>query len=99
MTYHIDMDAEDQNFLRHLAPLRKQRIKQALRLIAKEPLLGKPLEEDLAGYFSYRVGTFRIIYSVNKTQKIIHVVAMGPRRNIYKDLQRELWRQHHTKKN
>jgi len=47
---------------------------------------GKPLQRELEGYKSFRIGKFRIIYRV--TTKEIEVVAVGPRRTIYEETKR-----------
>ena len=84
------MDGEIRLLVGHLSPTRKQSVKQALRSIAANPYQGKPLREDLAGYYSYRIGILRVVYSIDGFRKTIHVVALGPRRTIYEDLERDL---------
>ena len=84
------MDEEVALLMAHLHPLRKQKIKESLRLMAHNPLLGKPLQEELKGFFSYRVGVFRIIYAMDQKSKKLHVISIGPRRTIYEDLEKNL---------
>lgn len=69
--------------LKRLHPLLKSKIRYALDELAKNPFQGKPLKEDLADLFSYRVARFRIIYSVHRRLLQIHVVAIGKRQTIY----------------
>jgi len=64
----------------------KKRIHNALELIRKQPGEGKPLQRELSGYRSFRIGKFRIIYRV--TMKEIEIVAVGPRRTIYEETAR-----------
>jgi mRNA-degrading endonuclease RelE of RelBE toxin-antitoxin system len=90
MNYQVDFDAEISFLLRHLSPQRKQKIKESFRAIAQDPSLGKALQENLKGSFSYRVGRLRIVYSVDPSKKTIHVIAVGPRSSIYQALEREL---------
>lgn len=92
MTYRLDMDGETRVLISHMAPVQKQKVKQALRAIAGNPSEGKPLQEQLYGLLSYRTGTLRVIYSVDKSKKVVHVVAIGPRRTVYEDLERVLGR-------
>ena len=87
MTYQLDMDGEARTLLTHMAPLQKRRIKEALRTIAENPFEGKPLQEELHGFYSYRVTGLRIIYSIHRSRKIVHVVAIGPLRTIYQELE------------
>ena len=51
--------------------------------IKEEPFLGKPLTRGLTGRFSFRVGLYRIIYKVNKKDKIIDVLTAGHRAKVY----------------
>jgi len=67
--------------IRDLPPSTKHRVGDALREIADSPLAGKPLRDDLAGLRSYRLGGFRIVYQVKG--RLIQVVTVGPRRNVY----------------
>lgn len=90
MIYQIDIDSPTRDYLRQLHPLRKQRIKEALRSLAQNPLSGKALIEEFKDYHSYRVGNFRIIYSINDSKKILHLVAIGPRASIYETLKIDL---------
>lgn len=55
------------------------------RIVNGEPhKSGKALSGDLAGCRRIRTGDMRIVYQVNKTEVKILIVAVGPRKNIYK---------------
>lgn len=88
--YLVDFDSSTRETLRHLSPLPKSRIKAALRLIAGSPAIGKSLQHPLNGLYSYRVGTLRIIYKINKPKKTIHVITVGPRHSVYVELEKSL---------
>ena len=88
MIYQLDVDGEAKQLITHLPPLLKRKIKESLRAIALEPYLGKLLQEELAGLRGYRVGTFRIVYSMDKNHKTIHIIMVGPRRSIYEEITR-----------
>jgi len=68
--------------IRSLHPEIKQKIRAALDLILAEPASGKPLQKELAGYRSFRVGRLRIVYR-ETSDAIIEVVAIGRRETIY----------------
>src|SRR3990172_1739712 len=70
-------------YIRSLHPALKKRIHHVLDQIRLQPEEGKPLQRELEGYRSFRIGKFRIIYRV--TMKEIEVVAVGPRRTIYEE--------------
>lgn len=90
MIYHLDMDGSTRLLVSHLSPSLKKRLKESLRSIAKDPHLGKPLQENLAGLYSYRVGSWRIVYSIHWPKRLVQIVTVGPRRTIYEELEREL---------
>ena len=73
-------------YIRSLHPALKKRIHNALDQIRTQPGDGKPLQRELEGYRSFRVGKFRIIYRV--TMKEIEIVVVGPRRIIYDETTR-----------
>ena len=64
------------------APL-KQQVRAALDEIKSDPHTGKPLRDDLWGFWTYRVRRFRIIYRIRHQRIEIEVVAVGSRKNIY----------------
>lgn len=90
MIYRLDMDADTRALMSHLPPSLKRKVKGSLRSIAKEPAEGKMLQEELAGLRSYRVGQLRIVYDVDQSKRKVHVIAIGPRKTIYKELEREI---------
>ena len=88
MTFELDMDADVRSLIAHLPPTRKRVVREALRSLAKNPSAGKALQEDLVGLRSLRVGNWRVIFTVNTKERIVQVVALGPRRCIYEDVER-----------
>lgn len=90
MAHDLDIDVLLNPLVRHLHPDRKKRFREAFRVISDDPLQGKPLQEKLVGFFAYRVGSWRIVYSINHTKKIVHVVGLGPRDTIYENLEKDL---------
>ena len=70
--------------IRGCHPKLKRKIRAGLRHIMNEPESGKSLKDELAGLKSYRVSRFRIIYRISSKQ-IIDIVAVGPRKSIYKE--------------
>jgi len=82
----IRTTAEISAYIRSLNPALKKRIHDALDQIRAQPGEGKPLQRELEGYRSFRIGKFRIIYRV--TAKDIEVIALGPRGTIYEETMR-----------
>ncbi len=53
--------------------------------LSSEPLtLGKPLLGIFKGLYRYRYGSYRIIYSVDRSDEKILILRIGHRREIYK---------------
>jgi len=62
----------------------KPRIFAVLFELRKDPYLGKKLEGKFRGYYSLRVGQYRIVYKIYKTQLTILIISIGPRQGVYK---------------
>lgn len=45
--------------------------------------MGEPLVAELEGLWKYRVKRFRIVYAVDRRQRVLKVFAVGHRRGIY----------------
>lgn len=74
------------SFLRDLRKLDKptnQRVLQAVELLKEIPNLGKSLRGQLEGFYSLRVGDFRVIYTVDEANQTVTLNAAGHRRSIY----------------
>ncbi len=70
-----------QEWIAHLPPAIKKKIRAALEEILENPELGKALKEELLGLRSYRVGQIRILYKILTPG--IELVLIGPRKTIY----------------
>ena len=73
--------------VRQLPPERKRKVRAALAELLRDPDLGEPLERELTGLRRIRVGQLRIVYRVSALA--VEIVATGPRRSIYAELERE----------
>ena len=62
----------------------KKKVRASLQLILSDPHSGKTLKDDLSGLWSFRVGSFRIIYRIADSI-VIEIVAIGPRERIYEE--------------
>ena len=61
-----------------------QRMTQIFDSLQQDPFQGKPLKGRLKGRYSYRVGTYRIIYTIFRSELLVVVIDMGHRRDIYR---------------
>lgn len=69
-----------------LPPDVKRRVRAAIDELKLDPTSGEPLGGELSGLLRARVGRYRVVYRA--TADAIEVVAVGPRRTIYVDLER-----------
>ncbi len=85
MTYGVRWTDGAIDDLKELGPEIADRIvsKVGTYLVQDPEHLGKPLRSDKKGFFSYRFGDYRVIYSIDRGQVIITVARVGHRRDVY----------------
>ena len=57
---------------------------QAIEKTVSNPYAGTKLHRELEGLWRWRVGKYRIIYTIDEEQKLIVFLDVGPRKAIYK---------------
>ncbi|HEC92190.1 MAG TPA: type II toxin-antitoxin system RelE/ParE family toxin [Candidatus Atribacteria bacterium] len=83
--YCIRWDKKAVDFLRKLDRKIAMRIINKMDKVAENPIhYLEPLKEINA--YKVRVGEYRIIVDINHEKRVIDVLFIGHRRNIYKDL-------------
>ncbi|HLD49681.1 MAG TPA: type II toxin-antitoxin system RelE/ParE family toxin [bacterium] len=83
MKYSLFIPLSVQADIRILPPLLKKQIRAGLELIQEDPHLGKPLKEELRGFWSYHVNRYRIVYRIIHHSIEVQVIDLGPRAVIY----------------
>lgn len=63
----------------------------ALKELSGNPYPGKELQEELSGFWTYRVLRYRIVFKTDTLKKIIVVWGIGHRRDVYETLSEHLW--------
>ena len=53
-------------------------------LITEPARVGKPLRADLAGIYSARRGTYRVLYRINDSRREVVVLRIDHRRDVYR---------------
>ena len=61
----------------------KPRILEAIVSIRQDPYVGKKLEGERKGEWSYRVWPYRIIYKIYKSELLIIIIHVGHRQGVY----------------
>lgn len=60
------------------------RLIKSIDSLVKDPFEGKPLQGNKKGCYSLREGDYRVIYEVHLDDKVVHIIAAGHRREIYR---------------
>jgi mRNA interferase RelE/StbE len=61
-----------------------RRFVNVLDALEHDPFSGKALKGELKGHYSYRVGSYRVIYRIYRDQLLVIVIDIGHRREIYR---------------
>lgn len=80
-TLRIYIKAERE--IKNISRLHQKTIFAALIEIKENPFIGKPLTLQLTGHYTYKVGLYRIVYKINKKDKIVSIVTAGHRSTVY----------------
>ena len=83
MIYRVIYTEEAAKRIGKLDSAIKERIRKAISRISEHPELGKPLTGLLSGRWSYRVGDWRILYKIRKSELVILVLTVGHRSSVY----------------
>ena len=81
--YQIKLTGKAKKELKDIRKIYEGAINFALEEIKDNPFIGKKLTRDLTGKFSFKVGIYRIIYNINKKDKIVNILTAGHRATIY----------------
>jgi len=85
--YVIELTTQASKILDRMAeqePKLYRRVAQAIDGLEDDPYQGKALRGDLKGRYSYRIGSYRIIYSIKNHILTVYVLDIGHRRDIYR---------------
>ena len=66
-----------------LSSKEQQRLAAAFDCLREDPRSGKPLKGELSGYWSYRVGVYRIIYKIGDSEIVVYVLRLQHRKEVY----------------
>ena len=85
-TYTIEWDRKAAKAFESIEDKKlKEHVLDALEnIIARDPLIGKPLAGPLKGVRSYRIGIIRILYKHYKDRLVVVVLDIAHRREVYR---------------
>jgi addiction module RelE/StbE family toxin len=84
LKYTVVLSRQAERFYKKLEEKVKAQVREGLIILEDEAYAGKRLHGDLKEHYSLRVGKLRIIYTILEKDKTIHVIAIGPRKTIYR---------------
>ncbi len=86
MSYQIRFMPKAITDINHLDKRNAQRIITKLRWLAEnlDNITTEVLSGELKGLFKLRVGSYRVLYTVSRTDRVITIHLVGHRRDIYR---------------
>ncbi len=81
--YELKLTARAKKELKNLKKIHQEALGNVLEELKEDPLIGKLLSRELANQYSLRVGVYRLIYRINKEDKIITILTAGHRATVY----------------
>lgn len=85
--FTIEIDPPAAKELKNLTHTKREIIEHLIKAIdslAFHPFQGKPLKGNKKGCYSLRYHAYRVIYEIYLSQKIIHIIRVGHRRDVYR---------------
>lgn len=83
MTWRIELTAEAERQLERLPIAVLDRVASALDVLELDPSAGKALVGDWSGCRSYRIGQYRLVYTVLADEGRIVVYTIAKRGRVY----------------
>lgn len=86
--YDVKLSQNAESYYKRTGANTKERLERCFEDLEEEPKdwshpRVKKLRGELSGLWRYRVGDLRVVYRVKDQQKVVDVVAIGPRGDIY----------------
>lgn len=81
--FKLIISPKAQKELKRIKKTYQPAVKLAFEDIKEDPEIGSPLDRNLTGKFSYRVGVYRIIYKINQDDKVVNILSAGHHGVIY----------------
>lgn len=82
--YKVFLTREAEKPLKKLDKRYQKAVISGLFRLGGNPNLGEPLRYELRGRFRLRVGSYRIVYRLNHPQKVINVIQIEHRKDVYR---------------
>jgi len=83
MIFRLLLSPKTNSFLNKLNNEDRKRLEKKLKQLKKNPEIGKPMIGKLTELWSLRVGKYRTLYQIRKSELLILILRIGHRKNIY----------------
>jgi mRNA-degrading endonuclease RelE of RelBE toxin-antitoxin system len=83
LKYTVLLSRQAEKFYKKLDEKLKVQVRECLIGLEDSANAGKRLHGDLKDNYSLRVRKLRIIYTISDKDKIVYVIAIGPRKKVY----------------
>lgn len=90
MHYRLRFTPEAAQGIARLHPEVKRLVKDAVDELRQNPYLGDDLQDELAGFKSFKPKRYRILYTVDDEKKCVEIFYVGHRRDVYENFRRIL---------
>ena len=81
--FKVRLTAKAKRQLKKLSIQDRISVGEIIEDIKDNPVIGKSLERELSGKYSYRVGIYRIIYKVDTEDNVVVILEADYRGRIY----------------
>lgn len=82
--YRVFLTNEAEKQLKSLDRRYQKALAQGLKRLAQNPKVGAPLRRELKGKYKLRVSRYRIIYEFDYEKKIIRILTIDHRKDVYR---------------
>lgn len=82
--YKVFLSREAEKQLKKLDKRYQKAVISGLFRLGENPNLGEPLKYELKGKYRLRVGSYRIVYRLEHFQKLINVLQIEHRKDVYR---------------
>ena len=84
--WKIKLHRKAKHELERIHPTWRERIISKIKKLADDPFVGEKLLGEWQNFRKLRVGDYRIVYTVEKDIRIVAVLHIGKRGDIYKKI-------------
>jgi mRNA interferase RelE/StbE len=84
----VKLSRQAAGILKGLKGKHRTQLENGLDELSSKPHNGKMLKGELKGYWSFRVGAYRIIYVIRNKEVIVEVLRIHHRKEVYERIGR-----------